>query len=387
MSLDNVGRAAGGLLGGYLIAKLALPAGALFLGLLLVVGTLANPGEAFVGDSCGDVGMPDVEVGNPEGTHYEQQIANARTIDQVAANHDLPGRATLIALMTALQESTLINVDYGDRDSLGLFQQRPSQGWGTPEQIQDPVYAATMFFTGGDDGDPPGLTDIDGWETMPLGDAAQAVQRSAYPDLYAGQESHARQIADAAGIDLERVGRGPGPADPTQPEEPSDTEGDEGGDCYPDEDTSGAPGNPFIDSPYTAWPSVVDNPRDAQAAIEWARDQAADGSDDWYRACLSFVAQAYGWGGSGVTYAVDHYHEMPSNMRNNLSRTVPPGALMYWDTGGRAGHVAIYLGDGQVASNDILRPGYIDIVDATEIESRWGATYLGWAPPYFPRGW
>ncbi|MGY3341164.1 hypothetical protein ACVW0K_007357 [Streptomyces filamentosus] len=59
---------------------------------------------------------------------------------------------------------------------------------------------------------------------------------------------------------------------------------------------------------------------------------------------------------------------------------------MYWDTGQRAGHVALYLGGGKIASNDIRRKGYIDVVDATDTETVWGATYLGWAPPHFPQG-
>ncbi|RKN52326.1 hypothetical protein D7231_35310 [Streptomyces klenkii] len=244
------------------------------------------------------------------------------------------------------------------------------------------MYAATMFFLGADDGDPPGLTDIEGWETMPPGDAAQAVQRSAFPDLYAGQEDAAREIAEEAGIDLYRPGGGAPAPQPTDP----GTEDQ----CYPDEGEDapgGGEGNGFIDSATTAWPLRVDNPRSTEGAIAWARDQAETSFSGWYRRCLAFVAQAWGWGGSGVNYAIDHYRQMPADMRHDGSRTVPPGALMYWETGGRAGHVALYLGDGLIASNDILRPDYIDIVDATEIETRWGATYVGWAPPYFPAGW
>ena len=83
----------------------------------------------------------------------------------------LPDHAVTIALATALQESELRNLTYGDRDSVGLFQQRPSQGWGTPAQIEDPVYAASVF----DDH----LVRIQGWESMPVTEAAQLVQLSA----------------------------------------------------------------------------------------------------------------------------------------------------------------------------------------------------------------
>ena len=77
-----------------------------------------------------------------------EQVTNAATIAQVARDRGLPDRAIVIALATAQQESRLRNLDYGDRDSLGLFQQRPSQGWGTEAQVQDPVYAAGKFYDG-----------------------------------------------------------------------------------------------------------------------------------------------------------------------------------------------------------------------------------------------
>jgi murein DD-endopeptidase MepM/ murein hydrolase activator NlpD len=102
-----------------------------------------------------------------------------------------------------MQESSLRNLDYGDRDSLGLFQQRPSTGWGTPAQVTDPVYAAQAFYggpIGPNNGEPPGLLDIDGWQDMALTDAAQAVQRSAYPQAYARWEaSSGRWLAGLAG--------------------------------------------------------------------------------------------------------------------------------------------------------------------------------------------
>ena len=100
-----------------------------------------------------------------------------------------PCRGLVIALATALQESGLRNLDYGDRDSLGLFQQRPSMGWGTPTQVTDPAYAAHAFFTGA--GTNPGLLDISHWEALPLWLAADSVQHSAYPIAYADHEAEA----------------------------------------------------------------------------------------------------------------------------------------------------------------------------------------------------
>ena len=159
------------------------------------------------------------------------QVAYARIIDHVAVQRGLPGQATLIALMTALVESDLQNLSYGDADSVGLFQQRPGAGWGTPTQIMDPSYAAGAFFGGSAPPSPPGLVDITGWPSMNLGDAAQAVQVSAFPDRYALREQQARQIAGLAGIDLNRSGdpyagssgRGPDGGGSTQtPAQPGD---------------------------------------------------------------------------------------------------------------------------------------------------------------------
>jgi hypothetical protein len=105
-----------------------------------------------------------------------EQMANAATIASVGIRRGLPVRAVQVALATALQESKLRNLSGGDRDSVGLFQQRPSQGWGRPEQLMDVRFAAGAFYTA--------LVKVRGWQAMEVGDAAQAVQRSAYPDAY-----------------------------------------------------------------------------------------------------------------------------------------------------------------------------------------------------------
>ncbi len=107
----------------------------------------------------------------------------------MAQQRGLPPRATTIAVATAFQESKIRNIDYGDRDSLGLFQQRPSQGWGTPEQILDPVYSIGAFYDG--------LQKIDGYEGLEITDAAQQVQRSAFPLAYADHEEDARALASS----------------------------------------------------------------------------------------------------------------------------------------------------------------------------------------------
>lgn len=125
-----------------------------------------------------------------EPLEVEPEMArNAATIGAVAASERLPERAVTIALATAMQESGLRNIDYGDRDSVGLFQQRPSKGWGTVEQIMDPVYSAGRFYEG--------LVEVPDYERLPLTQAAQKVQRSGFPDAYAKHEPMAAQLSAA----------------------------------------------------------------------------------------------------------------------------------------------------------------------------------------------
>ncbi|MEV0650877.1 hypothetical protein AB0I28_37060 [Phytomonospora sp. NPDC050363] len=117
------------------------------------------------------------------------QASNAATIAAVGSKLDIPERGVVVALATAYQESRLENIGHGDRDSVGLFQQRPSQGWGTEEEIQDPRYSSKRFFKA--------LVKVEGWEDMRITDAAQAVQRSAYPDAYEQWSDEAQVLADA----------------------------------------------------------------------------------------------------------------------------------------------------------------------------------------------
>lgn len=113
----------------------------------------------------------------------------AALIAAIARRRELPPRATSIAVATAFQESKIHNIDYGDRDSVGLFQQRPSQGWGTTDQIMDPHYAIGRFYDA--------LVEVDDFESMEITQAAQRVQRSAYPGAYAAHEEDARALASA----------------------------------------------------------------------------------------------------------------------------------------------------------------------------------------------
>lgn len=117
------------------------------------------------------------------------QARNATTIAAIGKQRGLPDHAVTIALATALQESKLQNLPGGDRDSVGLFQQRPSQGWGPAGRLRDPRYATARFYAK--------LVTVPGWRTLPVTEAAQQVQLSAAPDAYGDWEPQARTIAAA----------------------------------------------------------------------------------------------------------------------------------------------------------------------------------------------
>ncbi|SCL31326.1 hypothetical protein [Micromonospora inyonensis] len=120
----------------------------------------------------------------------DEQKANAKAIIEATKKNGMDERAAVVAIATSLQESKLENLghlgDRNDHDSQGLFQQRPSSGWGTVEQITDPEYSTTAFLNG--------LKQVDGWRDMPLTEAAQTVQVSAYPDHYAQWEKQAADL-------------------------------------------------------------------------------------------------------------------------------------------------------------------------------------------------
>lgn len=147
--------------------------------------------------------IPSVAVSTPAApgvTPLTPSMAqNARTIIAVGKSLGVSDQGLVIALATAMQESSLENLNYGDRDSLGLFQQRPSTGWGTPAQVTDPVYATKLFFGGPSNpnrGITRGLLDIPSWQSISLTKAAQAVQISAFPDAYAKWETSAKAWLD-----------------------------------------------------------------------------------------------------------------------------------------------------------------------------------------------
>jgi cell wall-associated NlpC family hydrolase len=147
---------------------------------LTTSGTTATGASATNGLAVSDA--------QPLGPWDALQTANAALIVTIGTRLGVPPWGQVIALATAIQESGLRNLPYGDRDSLGLFQQRPSQGWGTPAQILDPTYATTRFYQA--------LLAVPGWQSLPLAVAANSVQRSAYPLAYAEHQAQATQLYD-----------------------------------------------------------------------------------------------------------------------------------------------------------------------------------------------
>lgn len=164
--------------------------------------SLIFPGQAIVLPGPGAEAPEPVAADMLDVALDDEMRANARIVVDVGRALGVPDRGIVIALAAAAQESGLRNLDHGDRDSLGLFQQRPSRGWGTAEQVRNPVRAAAAFFGGPDSptaGTAPGLLDVEDWASLSLADAAQAVQHSAHPGHYAKWEASAeRWLAELA---------------------------------------------------------------------------------------------------------------------------------------------------------------------------------------------
>lgn len=155
-----------------------------FIGLGLVwIGRLVIDGSGLSMRAC------TIEVDGVTVSLDTEQARYASYITAVSVQRDLPARAATIALATVYQESRMRNIDYGDRDSLGLFQQRPSQGWGTEAEVMDPEHATARFYDA--------LVQVEGYLEMEVTVAAQAVQRSGFPDAYARHERSSRALASA----------------------------------------------------------------------------------------------------------------------------------------------------------------------------------------------
>ncbi len=160
-----------------------------FLVFAVVIAVIVGVGVAFW---RGSGPLPDregcsVNLNGHQVDLSTEQSENATLIAAIGVSRGLPARAVSIALATAYQESKIRNLDHGDRDSLGIFQQRPSMGWGTAKQVRNAYYSINAFYDA--------LVKIDGYEKMRITEAAQAVQRSGFPEAYEDHEIDARALA------------------------------------------------------------------------------------------------------------------------------------------------------------------------------------------------
>ena len=330
-----------------------------------------------------------------------EQIQNARIIAQVGRAMGMSSRDILIALMTALQESGLRNLNYGDRDSLGLFQQRPSQGWGTPQQIMDPRYAARKFFER--------LAQIRNRNNLELWQAAQKVQISAFPRAYAKWESSARQLLSQIGNvapDLGgftstpmEFGIGMEPQQPSPMGQPGTLEASPGGD---------SPMVSAMDKLLEERAGAGDQQGDPEAlgtqaadeAIDWSQwtvqdmlmpeaqgipggpldliGEAGEGATGIRAAVINlakrFIGVPYRWGGADpsgfdcsglVQYVLGqmgvHVPRLAYQQANYGEQTsianLRPGDLVFWGNSRRTqgNHIAFYLGNGMIL--EAPRPG------------------------------
>lgn len=288
-----------------------------------------------------------------------EQVPHAKVIQATGVRMGIPARGQVVALATALGESGLRNLSYGDRDSLGLFQQRPSQGWGTASEILDPAHASTRFYSA--------LGKVPGWESLTVAQAAQAVQKSDYPDAYARWEPLAAALHKAIEPLLAKPGNPP--ATPSPSGSGGTSQPSTAGGC-----ASGGDGSGFGTIPAGALPAGYEIPADAarevRTAIRWALGQlgtpyqwggsctASHGPDPMGRCdCSSLMQQAYK--AAGVTLTRTTYTQVKEG--EPVSGTAPrPGDLVF--TRGTAEvpeHVGMSIGRGLIVhaprTGDVVR--------------------------------
>ncbi|MFB7942496.1 C40 family peptidase [Streptomyces sp. NPDC056049] len=288
-----------------------------------------------------------------------EQIPFAKTIQATGVAMNIPARGQVVALATALQESGLRNLTWGDRDSLGLFQQRPSMGWGTASEILDPVHASTKFYEG--------LRQVSGWQSLSVTQAAQAVQKSGFPEAYAKWEPLATALQKAIEPLLPKTGGGGGGASPSPvPDGPAP--GAAGG-CAADGD-----GTDFGTIPAGALPEEYSipatAPREVQTAIRWALGQlgtpyqwggtCTDSHGDKAMArcdCSSLMQQAYK--AAGVTLTRTTYTQVKEGKPVSAD-ALRPGDLIFTEgTATVPEHVGMAIGQGLVVhaprTGDVVR--------------------------------
>jgi cell wall-associated NlpC family hydrolase len=286
---------------------------------------------------------PAVNAANTPVTWDAEQLDNAQTIITVGAGRHVPAWGWVVAVATAIQESSLRNLaaGRGDRDSIGLFQQRPSQGWGTPAQLASPAYQARQFYTA--------LLAVPGWQQLPLTQAAQAVQRSAYPDAYAQHTQAAIRLVVqlATQLDLNLPGNLQDAANV--------------GGCPLDEG-DGLPDGGTVNLP-VGFTLPPDTPAPVVAAITWATQQLGTpysyggdctqprGGDPAHQCdCSSLMQMAYRAGGITLPRSTVQQAQAGTPV-NDLTRLHPGDLIFIPGSEGTAAvprHVGLYVGDGLI---------------------------------------
>jgi hypothetical protein len=328
---------------GALVGLVMLP----ILALALIVGPAATATIVQLsGCDQGGPGGGSVVVDRQQLGADEMDIA--RTIVDVVQRRRLPRRAAVLAIATGMVESGLRNLDYGDRDSLGVFQQRPSQGWGTREQILDPVYATGRFLDV--------LIALPGWDTMAPGRAEQAVQRSGFPDRYAPREHAAAAIAD-------RFWTGPDNPAPLAPPG-GGTEAVQAKTLCPDQGESDVPRDPGKVDP-TRLPPGFTLPTDVRqrAAVGFALNQigkpyvwGAKGPNAYDCSGLMLAA----WAAAGVGIPAGTVSQVRAGHAVASIEQVQPGDLLF---------IPGSLGSAQVPRHVGMYAGHGLIVDAYDTDT------------------
>ncbi|MFB7666914.1 C40 family peptidase [Kitasatospora sp. NPDC056138] len=294
-----------------------------------------------------------------------EQIPNAKAIQATGVAMHIPVRGQVVALATALQESGLRILTYGDRDSLGLFQQRPSQGWGTAEQVLDPVHASTEFYSA--------LQQVSGWESMTVTQAAQTVQRSGFPDAYAKWEPLATALQKAIAPLLAKAGEpsSSGPVGGGSSPGPSPS----GGGC-----TTGGDGSGFGTIPAGVLPAgyaiPVDAPPQVHTAIRWALGQlgtpyqwggecsAPHGPDPMGRCdCSSLMQASYRAGGVALTRTT--YTQVKEGQPVSVDALRAGDLLFVEGTAEVPEHVGMFIGSGLI----VQAPHTGDVVKISTLAS------------------
>jgi cell wall-associated NlpC family hydrolase len=322
--------------------------------LFLILAVVVDDDDAAADEGVQGVACaPSSATATTVGDYGPDQMGNAKIIVDVGANRSIPDQGIVVALMAAMTESGLRNLDHGDRDSLGLFQMRPSQGWGTPAQLTDPVYVANKFYDV--------LLTVPNWQGQAPGATAQAVERSAFPDRYNKHEQTARQILGAV----------------------------RGIDCPTNSAASG--GGQRVDLPANPRAETVINAALSQLGVRYAWaggtadgpsagtgvDQGVVGFD-----CSGLVLYAY----ATIGVAVPHQTQAIWNSFQPAIRDptqVQPGDLILLSNNGQPGgihHVGIFMGDGKV----VHAPQSGDVVKITTNiwqSSYWSREFIGAVRP------